>query len=54
MEGQVYKTFTYGSTIVRVYRPDLTDEERKRRQKEIYKAAAELLKEVQKGAVKHV
>lgn len=46
MSGQSeIKTFTYPNMIVRVHLPDLTDEEQKRRMKQIHKAAEELLKE---------
>lgn len=38
------KTFTYPNMTVRVHIPDLTEEERKRRMKAVYNAAAELLK----------
>lgn len=38
------KTFVYPNMIVRVHIPDLTEEERARRYKQIYAAAAELLK----------
>ena len=39
------KTITYPNMTVRIHRPELTDEERSRRMKQIHKAAAELLKE---------
>ena len=49
MEGQrETKVFTYPNAIVRVHFPDLTDEEQKRRMKQIHKAAMDLLKEVKK------
>ena len=52
MNGQgETKTFTYPNTIVRVHFPDLSDEENKKRMKQIYKAAAELLKS-KKGKTK--
>ncbi len=38
--------FESPKAIVRVYRPELTDEERARRMKQLYKAAEALLKEV--------
>lgn len=38
--------FTSGNAIIRVHFPDLTEEERSRRMKQIYKAAADLIKEV--------
>lgn len=44
----VYKevrVFESAGAIVRVYSPELTDEERARRMKRIYKAAEALLKE---------
>lgn len=49
MRGQAdtYKevrTFTYPNMTVRVHIPDLSEEERKRRMKAVYQAAAELLK----------
>ena len=49
MQGQAdtykeVKTFTYPNMTVRVHIPDLTKEERKRRMKAVYNAAAELLK----------
>lgn len=49
MQGQAdtykeVKTFTYPNMTVRVHIPDLTEEERKRRMKAVYNAAAELLK----------
>ena len=37
------KVFTYPGMIVRVHIPDLTDEERNRRMKQIYRAAENLL-----------
>lgn len=39
------KTFTYPNCIVRVHIPDLTEEERARRMKQIHKSAEALLKE---------
>lgn len=42
------KVFTYPNAIVRVYFPDLSNEERERRMKRIQQAAAELLKETRK------
>ena len=39
----------YPNAIVRVYRPILSDEEQTRRMRQVYKAAEELLKDVQKG-----
>ena len=45
MEGQrKSQTFTYPNMIVRVHFPDLTDDERKKRSKELYKAAEDILK----------
>lgn len=50
MNGQSEtKVFTYPNAVVRVHFPDLTEEEQKRRMKQIHKAAAELLKEVKGG-----
>ena len=40
--------FHYPNAIVRVYRPELTPEERTRRMKAIYRHASNLLKEVVK------
>ena len=37
------KTFNYPNAVVRVYIPDLTEEERTRRMNEIKKAASRLL-----------
>lgn len=54
MKGQVdtYKevrTFEYpGWGTIRVHIPDLTEDERKRRHKELERAAARLLREVEK------
>lgn len=46
MDGQrETRTFTYPNAIVRVHFPDLSEEDRKKRMKLIYKAAEELLKE---------
>lgn len=49
MQGQAdtYKevrTFTYPNMTVRVHIPDLTEEQKSRRMKAVYNAAAELLK----------
>ena len=45
MNGQrEMRTFQYPNMIVRVHFPDLTDDERKRRNKELYKAAEDILK----------
>ena len=44
MDGQT-KTFIYPNMVVRVHFPDLTEDERKRRMKQLYNAAEELLKE---------
>jgi hypothetical protein len=38
-------TFNYPNMVVRVHQPDISEEEHKRRMKQIYKAAEELLKE---------
>lgn len=46
-EKDTYKeirTFNYPNAVVRVYIPDITEQERARRMKEIERAAAELLK----------
>ena len=51
MKMDTYKeirTFEFPNAIVRVYIPDLTEEERARRMKRIYKAAENLLKSAQK------
>lgn len=40
-------TLELPNTIVRVYRPVLSNEETERRKKNIYKAAADLLKSVE-------
>lgn len=37
----------YPGAIIRVYRPVLSDEEQARRMKQVYKAAEELLKDVE-------
>lgn len=42
--------FKKGNTIVRVSRPDLAEDERARRMKQLYKAAEELLKDVSRSA----
>lgn len=42
------KVYTYPNAIVRVHIPDLTDEERARRHKTLYKAAEALLKGARK------
>lgn len=45
MNGQrEMRTFHYPNMIVRVHFPDLTDEEKKRRNKELYNAAEAILK----------
>lgn len=55
MNGQrETKVFTYPNAVVRVHFPDLTEEEQKRRMKQLHDAAAELLKEVRKGGTTHV
>lgn len=48
--GQEYtvKTFEFPGMTVRVFSPILTEEERKKRMKAIYKAAENLLKEVER------
>lgn len=40
-------TFNFSDAVVRVHRPELTDQERGRRMKAIYNASAELLKNVE-------
>ncbi len=40
------KTYKRGNMIINVHIPDLTEEERARRMKDVYKAAEGLLKEV--------
>lgn len=50
MNGQgETRVFNYPGMVVRVTSPDLSEEERKRRMKEIYKAAEVLIKEVIKS-----
>ena len=41
------KTFNYSNYIVRVHFPDLTEDERKHRQKQLVKAAVDLMKSVE-------
>lgn len=53
MKGQVdtykeVKVFTYPNMVVRVHIPDLTEEERQRRRKNLAKAAEALMKEWKK------
>ena len=53
MKGQVdtykeTKVFTYPNMVIRVHIPDLTDEERNRRRKNLAKAAEALMKEWKK------
>lgn len=46
MEGQrEVRTFTYPDMIVRVYFPDLTEEENERRMMRLHQAAAKIIKE---------
>lgn len=53
MDGQCeVKTFTYPNVIVRVHFPDLSDEENKKRMKQIHKAATELLKNKEERRIK--
>ncbi len=40
------RIFYYPNMVVRVYEPDITDEENARRMKRLHDAAAELLKDV--------
>ena len=42
------RVFEFPNMIVRVYFPDITEEENKRRMKQLYDAAEELLREVYK------
>ena len=42
-------TFNFPNAIVRVQRPELTEQERAKRMKAIYNASADLLKEVEKA-----
>ena len=52
MESPTYtltNTFTYPNAIIRVYRPNLTEEERAKRHQAIYDAAVKILKEVAKN-----
>lgn len=52
MQSQAYsltKTFTYPNAIIRVYRPDLAEEERNKRMKAIHNATIKILKEVVKN-----
>ena len=47
MQVQTYKevkAFEYSNMIVRVHIPDLTDDKRARRMKEVYRAAESLLR----------
>lgn len=44
------RTFTYPNAIVRVHIPDLTPDERNRRMRKVEKAAADLLKSVERRA----
>ena len=42
------KTFTYADAIVRVHIPDLAEDERNRRMKEVQRAAQQILKGVKR------
>lgn len=54
MNGQrEMRTFTYPNMVVRVHFPDLTDEEKKKRTKELHKAAEELLKSAYEKRCRH-
>ena len=54
MNGQrETRVFTYPNAIVRVHFPDLTEEENKKRMKQLHKAAEEILKEVQHAKKSH-
>lgn len=44
------RTFTYPNAVVRVHMPDLTPDERNRRMRKVEKAAADLLKSVERRA----
>lgn len=51
MESPTYtltNTFTCPNAIIRVYRPNLTEEERAKRHQDLYDAAVKILKEVAK------
>ncbi|MBR4859322.1 MAG: hypothetical protein IKU08_09095 [Clostridia bacterium] len=48
MDSYNTTTFNFPNAIVRVHRPELTDQERSKRMKAIHKASADLLKEVEK------
>lgn len=51
MQSQAYtltNTFTYPNAIIRVYRPDLAEDERTKRMKAIHNATIKILKEVVK------
>ena len=43
------QVFTYPNMVVRVHRPDITQEEHNRRMKQIHKAAENVLKSKKKG-----
>ena len=43
------QVFTYPHMVIRVHYPDITQEERNRRMKQIYKAAENVLKAKEKG-----
>ena len=54
MNGQrEMRTFTYPNMVIRVHFPDLTDEEKKKRTKELHKAAEEILKSAYEKRCKH-
>lgn len=46
MAGSRIETFTYSNCVVRVHFPDLADDERKKRQKQLEYAAIRLMKAV--------
>lgn len=51
MQAQAYteiRTFEYPNMVVRVHIPDLSEEEKKRNMKQLYKATESLLKACQK------
>lgn len=43
------KTMIFDNAVIRIYRPNLSDEERTRRMQKIYNAASDLLKDYLKG-----
>lgn len=54
MNGQrEVQTFTYPNMVIRVHFPDLTEEEKKKRTKELHKAAEEILKSAYEKRCSH-